>query len=315
MNSTHSTNLYVDLSHRQSRPVDELQSQIRTFKESPADGLVLDLYRTEQLVSSVYSLDEARTRREYQLDREEFLSLHQTVQTDSFEVLARVYDPELVHWYAEETSSERILTHGGDITFKRLLETMNQTDLEVLLTVKASQLDTVKRARTWLSDTETTLVHEEYENEPETLTRYDALRTHFGERIGLADPSGSLDRIDSFPVHPPSCWITRPPHPDQNGETREQLAQINEQLNQMESNGEPTPTNHESISFTERDHEYRQNSRRSLMANQSLSAGSVLSRDMIRELRPAEGLPAEEIDNVAGMLIPRPTDPQEMISY
>jgi hypothetical protein len=36
---------------------------------------------------------------------------------------------------------------------------------------------------------------------------------------------------------------------------------------------------------------------------------------MVRELRPGDGLPAEEIDNVIGMLIPRPTDPQEMISY
>jgi sialic acid synthase SpsE len=315
MNSTHSSNLYVDLSHIQSRSPDELQSQIETFQESPADGLVLDLYRTEQLVSSVYSLDEARTRREYQLDREDFLSLHQTLRTDSFEVLARVYDPELVRWYAEETTSDRILTHGGDITFKRLLETMNQTDLEVLLTAKASQLDTVERAQTWLSDTETTLVHEEYENEPETLERYNILRSRFGERIGLADPSGFLDRTDSFPVHSPSCWITRPAHPDQNDETLEQLARINEQFNQTQSNGEPSTTNDKSISFAERDHEYRQNSRRSLMASQSLSAGSVLSRDMVRELRPGDGLPAEEIDNVIGMLIPRPTDPQEMISY
>jgi len=293
--------------------MNKLSSRVQELESSSADGIVLNLYRTNYLASSVHAPDEARTLRDNQLDREEFRTLHEEFHSDSFAVVPRLYDSELLHWYTQIPTAKRVLTDGGDITYKRLLESMNETDLSVLLTVKASESDTVQRALNWLADTEITLIHEEYPQFPDTLDRLRILRSQFENDVGLADPAGRFERIESLFSHSPNYWIPCfRPLSEETGWTLGDLESIKEQL---KSNRNNDSTEIDSLQLDERDQDYQRNRRRSLMADRSLTAGSTLSKDMIRELRPGSGVPAEEIDTVNGMLIQRPTDPQEIISY
>lgn len=311
-NQNESCEILVDLSGIQNRSSKQLRSHVEQWTTGGADGVVLDLFRTNYLVSSVHAVDEARSFRAKQLDREEFLFLHEEFHGDSFAVLPRIFDPKLARWYNQLSDANRILTDGGDITYKRLLETLNETDLSVLLTVKASGPDTIHQALEWLSDTETELIHEEYRNEPDTLDRFSALNVQFDKRPGLADPAGRYERIKDLTPHP-SYWIPRfDPDSDEREWTPQNLESIKEKL---ESSANDVTETNVSFELGTRDREYQKTDRRSLMADRSLAAGSTLSEDMIRELRPGNGLPAEQIDTVTGMIVQRPTDPQEIISY
>jgi hypothetical protein len=84
-----------------------------------------------------------------------------------------------------------------------------------------------------------------------------------------------------------------------------------------EENPDAKPMETDSISSEDQQAllDYRSKYRRSLMGDQSLSAGDSLEQSMVRELRPGGGLPANKINQCLGMLIPRPTDPGEMIPY
>ncbi len=309
--------ILVDLSDLQSQALEQLDSYVKKLQNNGAHGIVLDLYRTNHLISSVHVPNEVQSFRENQIDQDDFLHLFEQYHSDDFTVLPRVFDPELVNWYDKISGTERVLTHGGDITYKRLLESLEKTDLTVFLTVKASQLKTIRQALEWLNNTEIMLIHGEYSTSPDTLDRFTILRNEFKKNIGLADPTGRFDRIKSLSSHPPSCWIPRPdPNREQTGWTSfEDLKSIKEQLTPDRSSTKSDSISDDSFQLDERDRLYQQNHRRSLMADRSLTAGSILSKEMVRELRPGNGLPAEEIDNIMGMLIQRPTDPQEIITY
>lgn len=322
-NHTENPYVLVRVPVQSSGDGDALDDLLESLKAEPVDGVVLDLYRTSRLISRIHCPDEADDFDDRQLDRDEFLDLHERFDDGTFDVVGQLYDPELVEWYAEETETSFLQLHGGDITYKRLLESVASVSRDVVLTVKAAERSTVDRALEWLGDPEgVLLLHEEYESGESRTNRYRGLAEWDAPR-GLGDPTGDPEITRSILAESPAVPRLWQPHlrtgPDEPGYTTESILELAGELKASESvtgddSGDPevdgTPWD-----LTDRDRTYQRTYRRSLMADRHLSAGSTLRPGMVRELRPGNGLPAGEIDTLDGILVQRPTEPQEMISY
>ncbi|MFB6346437.1 MAG: N-acetylneuraminate synthase family protein [bacterium] len=313
------TYVCVDLTQAAKSRAD-FETLIKECSELSVDAVNVPLYRTDHLISLVHRSDEADRYREFELSREQFQALENTAHDEGLTLTATVYDPELLKWYETSLKAGFCFFHGGDITYRRLLETASDTSLTPVLSTAASTPDEINRGLEWLGE-DVLLLHErlgpEFGSETAHPDRLEWLREEFGKPVGLRDCGPGSKSPQA--INEATLWV-----PQLNTETSEtgySFTELESMLGQLqdgslESSGETDRSPERNGAEPEGDVEaYKKNYRRSLMAGQSISAGATLKEEMIRELRPAGGLPADKIRECIGILVQRPTDPQEMIAY
>lgn len=298
-----------------------------------ADGVSVPLYRTDHLLSGVYCEDEVSIYRSHQLSREDVIELAGVAEECGVEFAATVYDPELLEWYRTELAPPFVGIHAGDLTYRRLLEACARGTEPILLSTAAATMDEIETALHWLENAEVVLFHSTADRPtPDDrlhLRRIRSLRERFGDPVGYADRSQSTEAPLIAGRLGATVWM-RPltldsdqesPHqpvslePDRFKEVVDRFQPIREndpetiEADPDRMLGDPDPEQ------SEVDRDFRTRYRRSLMADRTLAAGDRLKADMVRELRPGNGLPAGRIEDCLGMMVQRPTDPLHMISY
>lgn len=308
----------VDFSEVQTFDYDRLRDCLDGMVAAQADGVVFSLFRPGYLTSMIHSPEEADTLRDQRIARGALKDLRVEYSETNFDVLATIYDPELLEWYAELPGRSAFLIDPGDITYKRFLLRAFELDLSAGVRIKASRYSTVERALGWLGGPKgTILLHEAYRDADESsLDGLDRFSQFDVPAIGFADPTGNPDLARKARRKGVSLWCPWLA-PDMNGSgySLQHLARLIEEIKKIQPESPGIRSSCGPWELTDQDHRFQQSNRRSLMADRSLSAGTTLTYDMIRELRPGVGLPADQIDNCVGTLIQRPTDPQEMITY
>jgi len=323
----------IGMNHNGS--VESAQTLINKLADAGADCAKLQLYRTDHLVSGVYMENVVEVFRRHELSREDYLRCQETAIDAGLDLAASVFDRSRLDWYVEETEAPFIKIASGDLTFKRLISEAGKHDLPVIMSTGAGTIDEIKRARDWLDtgEGEVYLLH--------CVPQYPASENRLNLRR-IETIAGETDCLVGFSDHSESSaapviasamgaviWerhVTL--DSDQEGPEHEfslEVDALNQVIDSMKKAWEhpldDLSENHRrllgdgDLKLDSEDHEFRENARRSLMADRALSAGSTLSEDMIRELRPGTGLPADRIDECLGLPIQRPTDPLHMISY
>lgn len=274
---------------------------IEAAAAADVDAVQLPLYRTDHLVSSVHDAEQAREYRRTELDRDTWASLADEARRAGTRLAPTVYDPTLLEWVLQR-DPPYVRFHGGDLTYRRLLSGAATASVPVFLGTKAATPDEVDRALDWLGEA--------------------AERT-----VRLGGLAGKPDSSD-----PPSGLIV-PPDPRERPRPNRPLPRVLELQLRPEDGSAGTVTR--TLRDLQRRLRDRFNStspagsepeppprppedpgpvRRSLMADRPLSAGTILEPDMIRELRPAGGVPAGRIRECLGLRVARPADPMEMIA-
>lgn len=298
---------------------DELKNRIRDCAELGVDAVSVPLYRTDHLVSLVHRSGEASDYRDRQLPRKLVEELGETTRDSGLDFTATVYDPELLEWFDSRIEAPFYCLHGGDVTYRRLLETAGQTSKATCLSTAAAGEDEIQQALDWVGTPSTLLLHEPLEETAPIPNRVRWLRETFNRPVGFLDRFGALTETPG--ILPDSCdllVVLLDGDSSTTGYSRAELQSLIETLrNTSPSESGPGGESIETdpLDFDEVLEDYRSEYRRSLMASQSLSAGQTLTEEMVRELRPAGGLPANRIRECLGMMVTRPTDPQEMIAY
>jgi sialic acid synthase SpsE len=311
------TNPYVlvDLTLYQDQDLQTLFDTIEDLQSIGADGVNLSIFRTNHLISMVHCPDEADHYREFELDKPDFRELFNQYQTQDFDLIPTVYDLDRLEWYANLNPHGYAGVDAGDITFKRLLTTISSLELSPILSIKASTRKTVEQALKWLTPSpEKILLADLFSADPEQLeTELGRLLSVEGDALGFADQFGQRELAECGRDNGAALW--KPLYaPDRSkGYTIDGLEPLIEDLKGMDGHL-PSPVDGE-WELTEKDRDFQQKYRRSLMADRGLPAGGKLDSSMVRELRPGRGLPADKIDELNGMLIQRPAEAQQMISY
>lgn len=312
----------VDLSAINTGDPQRLEGFIDRCARMGVEAVSVPLYRTEYLVSLVHRSELASEFRRRQLDREDVLQLETSAREQGLVLSATVYDPELLQWYEENLDTVFFTVHGGDVTFRRLLERAAELDVLPILSTAGASPDEIERALEWLDGSEAGLLHEPVDSLEEKLNpeRVRWLGNTFDRPAGLRNAVGSPGLLAEVLTPSTAFWMPRIRDADTDGPgyTVAELSRLLEALTDdperiEESSAEPADGDPSDPSGDVR--EYHSNYRRSLMASRSLSAGKTLEDGMIREMRPGGGLPAENLRECLGMMIPRPVDPQEMITY
>lgn len=307
-----STYISIDISSHQRRSLKDLNELCEKITDTPANGINFALYRTNHLTSAIHRPEKADYLKNREISKETFRDFVERYSSSGFEVTATVYDPELLQWYAEELDSPYVCIDAGDITFSRLQKTANDHGLPVILDVKASTVETIQQALDrFESDESLLLLHETYPDDTQ-LQGYQALQKHFDATGGISDLSKNTRLLLEARKHGAEFFKIHV------GTEENKMDRIEKTIHDLKNTIPEDIDSEMTEDFPElddRDREFQHENRRSLMADCSLSVGELLSVDMLREMRPGEGLPADEIDNCLGMPIQRPTDPQEMITY
>lgn len=315
--------------------VETAHELIRQLDDAGADCAKLQLFRTDYLVSSVHQSDVVDVFRQHELSRDEYKSCVEIADNLDIDLAASVFDRELLEWYVEETDPPFIKIASGDLTFKRLLTLAGEQDCPVVMSVGGGTLEEIKRAIKWIGPEETDLriLHciSQYPAPADRLhlRRINMLREETNCPVGFSDHSKSMAAPLIAASLGASIWerhVTL--DSSQEGPEHEfslEIDDFREIISQLPEASRQDPTDiaddtevmlgSEEIELTEEDREFRQQGRRSLMADRMLSPGSPLEEDMIRELRPGTGLPPERYEDCLGLPIQRPTEPLHMITY
>lgn len=308
----------VDLSAVDSGEPEKLKNLIHRCAECNVEAVNLPLYRTNHLVSLVHREEEAEERRQQQLDRKLFSDLTDHAQGQGMDLSATVFDPELLDWYDEKSETSYVQFHGGDITYRRLLEATAETSLIPVVSTAAANADEIQRALDWIDHPSPVLLHEPIGTSL-NIDRLSWLKNTFeNQPIGLLHDLNDPDELVDAPLADLAVWLPRP-----TGSVEDCASILDALRNHLKEPktdpDQPIPdssdTTGKSCLPDNRTEAYRSRYRRSLMASESLAAGETLRLEKIREMRPAGGLPAENVRQCNGMMVTRPTDPQEMIAY
>jgi sialic acid synthase SpsE len=305
----------VDLSLLQDGDQQELSNTIEQVQSIGADGVCLSLFRTDHLISMVHCPDEADRYRQYELNQSKFQELFNEFDDQDFELIPTIYDLDHLEWYADLTTHGYVSVDAGDITFKRLLDRINALQLSPILSIKASKRETIKQALDWLTSSPKKLLlaglhSADAEELDEQLTRLCGLECG---PPGFTDEFGQPTLAERAGDHDVALWKPLY-HPDRaDGYSLDELDSLIDKLKQQE--GDLPSGKTDNWELTEVDRNYQREYRRSLMADRGLPAGGRLDSSMVRELRPGRGMPADKIEELEGILIQRPAEAQQMISY
>lgn len=281
---------------------------IEAAAAADVDAVQLPLYRTDHLVSPVHDAEQAREYRRTELDREAYASLADEARRVGTRLAPTVYDPTLLEWVLQR-NPPYVRFHGGDLTYRRLLSRAAMASVPVFLGTAGATPDEITRALDWLGEAaeRTVLLNRKGQTSggspPARGRILDAgnPREHPGDlrearvlegRLSPNEPSGSdLART-----------VTRP---------LQQLARL---IRGGTDGGNPPPSAGPGSESPPGHPQDPGSVRRSLMADRPLSAGTILEPDMVRELRPAGGVPAGRFRECLGLRLARPADPMEMIA-
>ncbi len=305
---------------------------IQEIAAAGADCAKFQLYRPERLLSREVADEVYQIFVEHQFTKKQYQQLVSTGEKAGIAIGASVFDPQILHWYAENTEAPFIKIASGDITYKRLLEAAGQTELPVILSTGGATGAEIKRALGWLGDrTKVFLLHclPEYPVPIEKLNldRISHLNSKFQLPSGFSDHSKStlaplaaaragaciwerhitLDQQQKGPEHSFSLPAEELAKIIKNFEKIDKiLNERQEQARKMRDKpGEP---------LEKKWAKYRQNGRRSLAAKTELKAGEKLTASKLSELRPATGISAVEIDKYVNKKISQSLKKRELIS-
>jgi N,N'-diacetyllegionaminate synthase len=315
--------------------VETAHELIKRLAEAGADCAKVQLFRTDHLVSNVHQTDAVEVFREHELSKEDYRSCKAVAKENGIDLAASVFDREILDWYVEETDPPFVKVASGDLTFKRLLTRIGEHDRPVVMSTGGGTFEEINRAVDWIGTDERELyiLHciSRYPAPDESLNlrRIETLRSETGHPAGFSDHSQSNTAPLIAAALGSAVWerhVTL--DSDQDGPEHEfsmEVDRLGELIDQLEHAAEMEPDEIDEdaetllgspeIELTDADREFRKQGRRSLMADRALSVGTALEEDMIRELRPGTGLPPERYEDVLGLPIQRPTEPQEMITY
>jgi sialic acid synthase SpsE len=305
----------VDLTLMQDRDRQNLSETIERVQSIGADGVCLSLFRTDHLISVVHRPDDADQYRDFELEKSFFQELVQEFDDQAFELVPTVYDLDHLEWFTELTTHGYVCVDGGDITFKRLLKRISTLKLSPILSIKASKRNTIQQALNWLAPSPDRIVLADLlEEKPETLDLKLARLLGLGTGPpGFADKLGQPSLARQAAKQGAALWK---PHFDPGGSEGYSIDQLETLIDELKQQDGSLPSaREEPWELTEVDRNYQREYRRSLMADRGLPAGGTLDSSMVRELRPGQGLPADKIEELEGILIQRPAEAQQMISY
>ena len=314
---------------------DTAHEMIRQLAEAGADCAKLQLFRTDHLLSAHVDQDVIETFRAHELSREEYQECLKIANERDIQLAASIFDLDTLQWYIEETDPPFIKIASGDLTFKRLVTDAGNSEIPVILSVGGGTLKEIKRAIEWLEPNKETLtllhcVPRYPADESELhLRRIQTLTDQFDFPVGFSDHSESsnapriasalgavawerhvtLDSTQKGPEHGFSMEIQ---------ELSKQIPKVKQAFENKPSESiqkAETILGEADIKLTDADRTFRKETRRSLMAEQPIPAGSILEEKLIRELRPGTGLPAGRIDDCLKLPVPRPVEPLHMIPY
>lgn len=307
----------LDLGLTHGGELDRARTLLEAADAGGAHAVQVPLHRTDFLISSQYAPDQARTYREAELSRDDYRTLEAAVSKTDLVLIPRVFDPGRLNWILERDPA-CLAFHHGDLTYKRLLTHVAGEEVPILLGVAGGDSEDIQRALTWLGPTAdgTTLLNGPVH--PETpwdviLGRTARLNRRFSRPPSLRVPisnESSGPGLGSLPLA--ACVCQPDPRSASSSEIIARgLRQVHEALRERAVEPESEP---KQLNLNSPERQALDSVRRSLMAATPLPAGTRLEPEMVRELRPGGGLPADRIDECLGLRIARPTDPREMIS-
>lgn len=322
LRSNDKLDLFVDAGVSPSRNRDDLSSAIDQLSETGTRGVIIPVYRTDHLVSNIHDQDQASELKTRQLDKEQIKEIAEQVRNHDLQLGIKALDRGRIPWIEEAIQPDFYVTHPGDITFKRLHEALNETSTPAITSVELAENPEIESTLQWHSGNVAGLLHgfpmEVHTSSHEHLDLLVSRGTEWDQPSGISLYGGSLESLSAIDPERISFVVCGLATEEASGRglTPDQIATLDQNLDESSSSSKPSqPSEEINENIEEELTEFRRDYRRSLMAAKSISAGSTLSEDMIRELRPGGGLPADKINDCIGMLVPRPTDPQGMISY
>jgi len=274
-----------------------IRSLIRAAAEAGVGALQLPLYRTDHLISTVHAPELARDFRRTELDRSTWVDLESTAKKAGTGLIPRVFDPELLGW-ALDRDPPAVALHDGDVTYRRLLEAAAGSRVPLLLGIEGASHEEILRALGWLGEAAPRCV-------PVGPSPAGIPGPPPGLRLTGEPPRRSASAGGGSPVLVECRFTGDPPSTE---ELRARLRTARALLE--DTNGIP-----ENPSARETGEGPPAPPRRSLMAERSLAAGTILQADMVRELRPGNGIPAHRVGDCLGLRLARPVDPGEILSF
>lgn len=287
--------------------VERARAIVEAAAEADVDAVQLPLYRIDHLISSVHAPERARQYRRTQLDRDAYASLTRAAREAGTRLAPTVYDPMLLEWVLDR-NPPYVKFHHGDLTYRRLLRRAAGATVPVHLGVTGGTEDEIRSATDWLDDAAEDTVFVARREPPVNPHHRSEGRILDVEATGRSGPGTLREaRLLEARVSPDDAseanlteTVTRP------------LDRLRSWIHgdnptggdPSASSGEPAPPPRGDLRRV----------RRSLMAARSLSAGTLVDRKMVRELRPGGGIPAERLEDCLGLRLARPADPGEMIS-
>lgn len=287
--------------------VERARAIVEAAAEADVDAVQLPLYRTDHLISPVHAPERARGYRRTQLDRDAYASLARTAREAGTRLAPTVYDPTLLEWVLNR-DPPYVKFHHGDLTYRRLLRRAAGTSVPVHLGITGGTEDEIRNATGWLDEAAEDTVLVARQERPATphhrseawILDLDAAVRSGPWNLREARVLEARIRPDEGPGTDPSETVTRP------------LDRLRRWIHgDNPTGGNPSAPSVEPASPPRRG---LRRVRRSLMAARPLSAGTLLDPEMVRELRPGDGIPAARLEDCMGLRVARPTDPMEMIS-
>lgn len=315
--------------------VETAREIIRDLADAGADCAKLQLFRTDYLLSPHIENDVIEIFRKHEITRKDYLACQKTAEEKGIDLAASVFDLDSLEWYIDKTSAPFIKIASGDITFQRLLKKAGQSDRPIILSTGGAKIDEIKRAINWINseENELALLHciSEYPTSSQKLQlkRIETLREKTGLPVGFSDHSESRNAPRLAAALGAIAW-ERHVTLDSSQEGPEhkfslEISQLKKLIPRVKAASEEVPAEiindpapllgNGTFELTDADLEFRKNARRSLMANRPIPAGTILEEKLVRELRPATGLPAERIEDCLKLPVPRPVEPLHIIPY
>lgn len=275
-------------------------------------------YQHREAVETQYEM-----LKKYELSKDEFRRLRSISHNYDLDFISTPYDPTSVELLSE-VGAERYKIASADIINKPLLEAVVETGKPVILSTGMATLGEIERAVDWLRTngcTNISVLHcvSCYPAEPHQVNMrfMETLDKAFDVPIGFSDHTlgthipimaasrgatiiekhFTLDRTMEGPDHFASV------EPDE-------LASMVDQLRDVEAAMGETRRN-----LTDVELENRKPMRRSVHARTSLNAGTNISHDDLKVIRPNDGIDPWHIDDVVGSTLARDIAANEALEW
>ncbi len=283
--------------------------------ESGADAIKFQLYRGDQLVSSVSSSARNAHFKTFELSRDQHIALAERVRAAGRCYMASVWDTEMLAWINPYVEIHKV--GSGDLTCYPMLKALAATGKPIILSTGLANIDEIRSALDFIESQDASYRTDKkiallqctstYPTPPDAanLRVIATLRDSFELEVGYSDHTAGTDAIAlayalGARILEKHFTDTREGKIFRDHEislTKDEVQNLLASLRHYESllgSAEKTLTR------AEADAEHEISFRRGLHAGRRIEAGEVLTEENVVALRPRKGLCASQFYQVLG---------------